>query len=91
LLEAFRGAPSATGSSAPPTSTAWWTMLNPLADATLELKRPWTCMRSWPNTKHLGFTCAASKRVTDAAWRRWTCLLHSLYVTALSVEQLKFL
>jgi hypothetical protein len=25
------------------------------------LERPWTCMRSWPNTKHLGFTCASSK------------------------------
>jgi hypothetical protein len=25
------------------------------------LERPWTCMYSWPNTKHLGFTYAASK------------------------------
>jgi hypothetical protein len=25
------------------------------------LERPWTCMCSWPNTKHLGLTCAASK------------------------------
>jgi hypothetical protein len=27
----------------------------------VELERPWTCMRSWPNTKHLVFTCVASK------------------------------
>jgi hypothetical protein len=40
-------------------------MSNPLAEpsAALELEWPWTCMRSWPNTKHLGFTYAASKLI----------------------------
>jgi hypothetical protein len=37
LLKAFTGAPSTTGGSAPPTSTAWWTCWNYALEAIIKM------------------------------------------------------